>query len=85
MDFTDGIIGAGVFQAIIADGSYGWIQIRGGALLTINIDAGAADGYALIISNAVDGAVEIRAAYTQEVCAIATDDSADLIICRFPF
>jgi hypothetical protein len=85
MDFTDGLIGAGVFQAIIADASYGWIQIRGPATLSIAIDVGAADGNALKISDAVDGAVEVRAAVTEERCAIATDFDANLVALNCPF
>ncbi len=85
MDFTDGLFCTGVFQAIIADASYGWIQIQGPATLSISIDVGAADGNMLKMSDAVDGAVEIRAAVTEERAAIATDFDADLVALRCPF
>ncbi len=85
MDRADGLFCAGVFQAIIADASYGWIQIRGAATLQVSIDAGASDGNMLIMSNAVDGAVEVRAAVTQERAAVATDDAGDLVALTCPF
>ncbi len=85
MDRVDGLICAGVFQAIIADASYGWIQIRGAATLSVAIDVGAADGNMLIMSNAVDGAVEVRANVTEERAAIATDFDTNLVALRCPF
>ncbi len=85
MDFTDGLFCAGVFQAVIADASYGWIQIRGAAAMTVAIDVGAADGNMLKMSDAVDGAVEVRAAVTEERAAVATDFDADLVALTCPF
>jgi hypothetical protein len=85
MDRADGLFVAGVFQAIIADGSYGWIQIQGPATLTVAIDAGAADGNMLIMSNAVDGAMEVRAGVEEERAAVATDFDTDLVALRCPF
>ncbi len=85
MDRVDGLFCAGVFQAIIADASYGWIQIRGAATLQVAIDAGAADGNMLIMSSAVDGALMVRAAVTQERAAVATDDAGDLVALTCPF
>jgi hypothetical protein len=85
MDRTDAYMGAGVFQSIIADASYGWIQIRGPATLTQALTAGA-DGNALTHTGAgADGALDVSAAVTDTVVAFATDVSAKKIVCNFPF
>ena len=85
MDRTDAYMGAGVFQAIIADDSYGWIQIKGPATLTQALTAGA-DGNALTHSGAgADGALDVSNAVTDTVVAYATDISAKKIVCDFPW
>lgn len=54
-DLSDSIeIGAGVIQATIATEVYGWFQIKGHALLTIALTAGA-DGDPLTPTGAGDG------------------------------
>lgn len=84
MDITDsGGIGAGVFQAIIADGEYGWLQIRGLATLTTSLAAGA-DGNALTAVGAGDGDLDVSALVTDAIVAFAYDASADIIRCAFP-
>ncbi|MAH50912.1 hypothetical protein CMI37_34165 [Candidatus Pacearchaeota archaeon] len=85
MDRTDAFLGAGVFQAVIADGSYGWIQIKGPATLTTALTAGA-DGDALTHTGAgADGTLDLSADDKDATVAIATDISAKLIICDFPY
>lgn len=85
MDRTDAVNGAGVFQAVIADGSYGWIQIKGVATLGVNLTAGA-DGNALTDRGAgADGTLDVSGLVTDQVCAYAFDKTADIIICDFPF
>lgn len=76
--------GAGVLQAAMSDGEYGWIQIKGAATLTINLTAGA-DGDPLTPTGSADGTLDVSAAVTDHVCAIAVDASADEIICDFPW
>lgn len=86
MDLTDGYLGAGVLQAVIADGEYGWIQIRGPATLTTALSAGA-DGNPLTHIGATDGTLDVVAdgeADTSAICAWATDISAKKIVCMFP-
>ena len=85
MDRTDGYLGAGVFQAIIADGSYGWLQIRGPATLTQALTAGADGNKLSHVGAGADGALNVAAAVTDGHVAIATDASAKKIICCFPF
>ena len=83
MDLTDSIgIGAGVFQAVIADGSYGWIQIKGKATLTTAPLAGA-DGNALTaVGASTDGTLDVSALVTDAICAIADDISAkEVMLC----
>jgi len=83
-DVSDSVnIGAGVLQAILADGEYGWLQTRGPATLTIALTAGA-DGNALTAVGAGDGTLDVSAAVTDFVCAVADDISAKKIICLFP-
>lgn len=84
MDLTDAYCGAGVFQAVIADGSYGWIQIRGAATLAIALTAGS-DGQALThVGAGADGTLDVSDAVTDPVVAFATDISARKIVCLFP-
>lgn len=84
MDRTDAYLGAGVFQAIIADASFGWIQIGGPATLTIALTAGA-DGNALTHTGAgADGTLDVSGLVTDAVVAFATDHSANQIVCQFP-
>jgi hypothetical protein len=77
-------LGAGVLQAVIADGGYGWIQIRGYALITPALTAGA-DGNALTAVGAGDGTLDVSGAVTDAVVAFAADVTAKKIICMFPF
>tara|TARA_R110002073_G_scaffold117365_1_gene255805 strand:- start:141 stop:617 length:477 start_codon:yes stop_codon:yes gene_type:complete len=80
MDRTDsGGIGAGVFQSVISNGQYGWLQVTGEATLTQALTAGA-DGNALTAVGAgADGAVDVSAAVTDAVCAFAYDASAKIV------
>ena len=83
-DLSDSVeIGAGVLQAVMTDGQFGWIQIRGAATLTIALTAGA-DGDPLTPTGSADGTLDVSAAATDNVCAIAGDISDKEIICTFP-
>jgi len=88
-DLSDSVeIGAGVLQAVIADASYGWIQIKGPATLTIALTAGS-DGDSLTATGATDGtldtAVDTTASNPVHVCAYAGDISDKEITWDFPF
>lgn len=84
MDVTDSIgVGAGVFQAVIADGGYGWIQTRGPATLTTALTAGA-DGNALTAVGATDGTIDVSALVTDYICAVAIDASAKIVMLTCP-
>lgn len=76
-------LGAGVLQAVIADGSYGWIQITGPATLATALTAGA-DGNALTPVGSTDGTLDVSAAVTDSICAYAVDASAKIVMCAFP-
>ncbi len=79
MDVTDSTgVGAGVFQAVIADGQYGWLQITGEATLTTALTAGA-DGNALTAVGTTDGTLDVSALVTDHICAIAYDASAKIV------
>lgn len=84
-DLSDSVnIGAGVLQASLTDDTYGWIQISGPATLSIALTDGA-DGNALTAVGAgEDGTLDVSAAVTDVICAIADDASAKEIICCFP-
>lgn len=83
-DVTDSVgVGAGVLQAVIADGGYGWVQIKGPATLTTALTAGA-DGNALTAVGAGDGTLDVSALVTDAVVAYAIDASAKIIMCAFP-
>lgn len=76
-------VGAGVLQAVIPDGSYGWVQIAGSATLTTALTAGA-DGNALTAVGATDGTLDVSFAVTDFICAVAIDASAKIVMCLFP-
>ena len=82
-DLSDSVeIGAGVLQAAMSEDEYGWIQIKGAATLTIALTAGA-DGDPLTPTGSADGTLDVSAAVTDNVCAIAGDISDNEIICDF--
>jgi hypothetical protein len=76
-------VGAGVLQAVITNGSYGWVQITGPATLTTALTAGA-DGNALTPVGSTDGTLDVSALVTDHICAIAIDASAKIVLCTFP-
>lgn len=77
-------VGAGVLMAAIGNGEYGWIQIKGPATLNTALTAGA-DGDPLTPTGATDGTLDVSAAVTDHVCAVAIDASAKIVLCDFPF
>jgi type 1 fimbria pilin len=84
MDLSDSAgVGAGVFQAVIADQGYGWIQTAGVATLTTALTAGA-DGNALTPVGSTDGTVDVSALVTDHICAIAIDASAKIVMLTCP-
>jgi len=84
-DLSDSVnLGAGVLQAAIPNGYYGWIQIKGPATLSVALTAGA-DGNALTPVGATDGTLDVSAAVTDHVCAYADDISEKEIVCDFPY
>jgi hypothetical protein len=76
-------LGAGVLQAVLADGEYGWIQIRGRATITPALTAGV-DGNALTAVGASDGTLDVSALVSDVIVAYAVDASAKIILCAFP-
>lgn len=76
-------VGAGVIMGTPADGEYGWFQVTGPATLTTGL-AGGADGNALTAVGATDGTLDVSALVTDAICAIAIDQSADVVMCCFP-
>ncbi len=85
MDRTDGFMCAGVFQAIIADLGFGWIQIKGPATLTTAFTAGA-DGNAMHFAGAgADGTIDVSGLVTDDFAGVATDHSAEMMALDCPF
>lgn len=83
-DLSDSVeIGAGVLMSAPGDGEYCWVQIKGAATITPALTAGA-DGDPLTPTGATDGTLDVSAAVTDNVCAIAGDISDKEIICNFP-
>jgi hypothetical protein len=76
-------LGAGVLQSTPADGEYCWIQIRGMAIITPNLTAGA-DGNALTAVGATDGTLDVSALVTDAVVAFCVDAGTKTIACMFP-
>ncbi len=83
-DVTDsGGIGMGVLQAVIATGGYGWIQVTGTATLNLALTAGA-DGNALTAVGTDDGTLDVSAAVTDYICAVAVDATAKIVFLTCP-
>lgn len=76
-------VGAGVLQAVITSGDYGWIQTWGTATLTTALTAGA-DGNALTPVGSTDGTLDVSALVTDHICAIAVDASAKIVFVTCP-
>lgn len=76
-------IGAGVLQAVIASGDYGWVQVTGPATLTTALTAGG-DGAQLTPTGSTDGTLDVTTASTDHICASAIDASAKIVMCNFP-
>ena len=84
-DLSDGNgIGAGMFMSVPADGEFCWLQIKGPATLTTALTDGA-DGNALTAVGATDGTLDVSAAATSFICAVAIDASARKVILDCPF
>ncbi len=82
-DTTDnGGVGAGVFQAVIADTGYGWIQTKGVAV--VNGITASADGNALTAVGGADGEFDVSTAVTDFICAVSVDDTANIIMLTCP-
>lgn len=76
-------VGAGALQAVIATTGYGWIQTKGPATLTTALTAGS-DGNALTAVGATDGTIDVSAAVTDFICAVAIDASAKIVMLTCP-
>ncbi len=84
MDYSSGdSLVAGKLMAVIADASFGWIQIKGIAILTTALDSGA-DGDPLIVGT-TDGALAVAAAVTDAVCALGMDVTAKEVLLDCPW
>lgn len=83
-DLSDSVnVGAGVLTSAPTDGQYCWVQITGAATLNTALTAGS-DGNALTPVGSTDGTLDVSAAVTDHICAIADDISAKQVICCFP-
>jgi len=76
-------VGAGVLMSAPATGDYCWIQTGGVATLTTALTAGA-DGNALTAAGATDGTIDVSAAVTDFICAVAVDASAKIVMLTCP-
>lgn len=76
-------IGAGVFCSAPADGEYCWIQTQGPATLNTALTAGS-DGNALTPVGSTDGTLDVSAAATDHIAAIAIDASAKKVVVTCP-
>jgi hypothetical protein len=76
-------VAAGAWQEVITDGYYGWIQTKGPATLTTALTAGA-DGNALTAVGSTDGTLDVSAAVTDAIAAIAIDASAKIVMLCCP-
>ena len=86
MDYTDGVLAAGILQAVIAAGSYGWIQTKGPATMVPAFTAGA-DGDQMTTVGAADGALDVvvSGAINGNIAGYAIDITAKLILLDCPW
>lgn len=84
---SDGPIGAGILQAVIADQDFGWVQIKGFAIAAAGTITAGVDGDPLTPVGAGDGEldVNIATAANAHICAWAGDSANDEIMCDFPY
>ena len=76
-------VGAGMLMSAPATGEYCWVQTGGPATLTTALTAGA-DGNALTAAGATDGTLDVSAAVTDFICAVAIDASAKIVFLTCP-
>jgi hypothetical protein len=76
-------VGAGMLMAAPASGEYCWVQTRGPATLNTALTAGA-DGNALTAAGATDGTLDVSAAVTDFIAAVAIDASAKIVFLTCP-
>ena len=93
VDAANTAFGAGVAMAAVASGSaasgavgyaFGWIQIRGYALLSTALGGSCVLGSALTTNGASDKALTLLDAAGESQVAICIDDSAKKVNCMFP-
>lgn len=85
MDISDGLITAGVLQAVIADGEFGWIQTRGVAILNSSLTGGV-DGDQLTSVGASDGTLDVVVTGAiAHIAGYALDASAKIVLLECPW
>lgn len=86
-DRTDTIgLGAGVAEATMTAGQYGWFQIKGRRTLRAAAQiVGGANGTAYTFDNAGDSGLVPANASSDGVVAFGLDVSAGIIMCDFPW
>lgn len=81
-------LAAGVLQAALLDTNFGWVQVRGFAVMTVAF-AGGVDGDAMTLIGATadigDLDVNIATAANTHICAHAGEAATFEIVCEFPF
>lgn len=83
-DLSDSVqVGAGVIQAVMAEGQWGWFQIKGAATLSIALIGVGTDGDPLTPQGANDGTLDVADTATNAICATSGDFSDNEIICDF--
>lgn len=77
-------IGAGILQSALTDQAYGWVQVAGIATMSIALDAGV-DGSSLTATGATDGSLDLTTLVTDNICAVAVDATASIVLCCFAY
>lgn len=76
-------VAAGMLLSAPTDGQYCWIQTKGPATLALALTAGA-DGNAMTAVGSTDGTLDVSAAVTDAIAAIAIDASAKIVLLCCP-
>lgn len=76
-------VSAGVLQAVLGNGEYGWIQIKGKATLNLAFVSGA-DGNLMRLSSTTDGAAKVAAAVTDSPLGVALYATGKIVMLDCP-
>lgn len=78
-------VGAGILMAVLGDGEYGWVQIKGFATMSIAFESGT-DGSPLTpTGGTTDGNLNVAASAAHAICGAIAVAANNSMMCDFLF